>query len=298
MDGGWWWHLWLVGESVLVVLLIFMAVTSFTRSHLVANIVASHSAGSPMRRMAVRLLGASDACISNTLDGRRNLFRVGTPTGNGCLLGVSDMNCGAAMGHVRVSSSGGLTVNGIILNTSTVVLGNTIIATVTRGIGLGRSAFICGSTTCHAPRNSMIRRLIGHLPNTRIDSSNAVGVGNGRIGGVLISNGRFVANSAGATLGGLPADVVSGVGTCSRGDSLSGMANVSSNRRRAILSFNIGGNVGGNLVSGVSLNINGGDHCGVHNVNNCFGSGGQFVVFTGTGGADSHKFNNNPNEKF
>lgn len=135
-------------------------------------------------------------------------------------------------------------VKGVTLRPSTIVLDRTIVAKATPRIAIGRSALRCGSATCHAPRNTVLRRLMGGLPKTRVSSSNGIGVGNGRIGGVVISNGRFFNNSIGANLGGLPIGVVSGLGACSGGSSLTHIAKVSSKRRRAILSLGIGGKVG------------------------------------------------------
>ncbi len=193
------------------------------------------------------LLGPSDALIANTDSGLSKAFSVPGIGPKGCVFEVAFMNFHPFCGSLRLGSSPRrLTVKAIRLRASTILLRTTRIATHVTRIRVGTSAFICGTKTCHMPPNSTLRRLMEGLPNTRIRRSKAVGVGNGRIGGVVVSNGRFFKSSAGVTVGGLPAGVIRGVHTCSERDSCAHAAKVSSNRRRAILSLNIGGNVGRN----------------------------------------------------
>lgn len=206
------------------------------------------SAGRPTVRTAIRLLLLpSDIRTSNATAATRNCFALPGIDTNGCILGISCVKFGDRCVPLRLctaAATGG--INALALRASTIVLTRTIIATRTPRIRIIRSALMCASSTCHAPRKTVLRRLIGGLPNTRVSSRNGIGVGNGSLSGVVISNGRFFNKSMGANLGGLPMSVVRGLGACSGGSSLTHVANVSSNRRRAILSLAMGGNVGRN----------------------------------------------------
>lgn len=213
----------------------------------IAKSIVSNSSGDPIKRTAMRLLSLpSDAVIMKGIAGGGKMFSVTTHP-KGCMLGVSFMNCLARRGSLRLATNGpDIGVKAIALPASTVVLNRTIVMTRTPRMAVSRSAVNCGTSTCHAPRKTVLRRLIGGLPKTRVSRSKGVGVGNGRVGGLVMSNGRFFNNSIGANLGGLPISVIRGLGACSGGSSLTHVANVSSNRRRAILSLAIGGKVGRN----------------------------------------------------
>lgn len=211
-----------------------------------SNHMVRTNAGRPIRLTTIRLLSLpSDTRMTNVAASARNCFSLSGRGPKGCLLGMSFVKCIAGVVPIRLATgipTGG--VKGVRLTASTIVLRRTIIMTRTPRIAIMRSALVCGSDTCHAPRKTVLRRLIGGLPNTRVSSSNGIGVGNGSLGGVVISNGRFFNKSIGANLGGLPMSVISGLGACSGGSSLTHIAKVSSNRRRAMLSLAIGGKVG------------------------------------------------------
>lgn len=240
-----------VGGILLKLLLVIkMAVSTFTRDDndhkAIAKAILSRKSGSPIVRTAMRLLSmGSDSVMIKGIAGLSKRFSLSIHP-KGCLLGISCVKCAPFFGRITLAHGGPhLGINGIRLTSSTVVLTRTMIITRTPRIATITSALICGDSTCHIPRNSTLRRLIGGLPKTRISRSKGVAVGKGRVGGVVVSKGRFFTSSPGVTVGGLPMGVVSGIHTCSGRSSLTHIANVSSNRRRAILSLDIGPNVGG-----------------------------------------------------
>lgn len=228
--------------------LAYAAVGVGTRSNgiIFAKHILSRRAHRPMPCTTIRVcMLPSDAFVAKKTAKTSNHFSLSTATQGtmGVSVRMSCMNC-ATVSHALGCDSGG--VNSVYLTPSKFVLRRAIVAngtpvTIARG-----SAAMCGSSTFHAPRNSVLRRLIGRLPKKRVATSNGLVVRKGRIGGVLISNGRFFSSSPRTTLGGLPIRVIRGLGTCRQGSSLTHLAKVSSNRRRVVLSLSIGGSVGGN----------------------------------------------------
>lgn len=227
-----------------------MDLTICTRSngrHFIKHIISAR-AGRPMPFTAIQLLTLpSDVLLIKKTASVRNGFRltIAVPGDGSVLLRVSCVKCASICQAVSISTGGGApALNGVSLDPRDVSLGRAIIIKRTPVTIARKSAAIFGTSTCHAPRNSVLRRLIGRLPNKRVSRSNGLLVRKGRIGGVLISKGRFFSSSPGTTLGGLPMRVVRGLGTCRHRSSLTHLANVSSNRRRVVLSLSIGGGVG------------------------------------------------------
>lgn len=236
-------------ECFFVLFLVLLVVPTCTRGNMsVAKAIVRRKAGRPVRRTAIHLLDiGSDSVVKNVTASHGKDFVLGGVGGNDCLLRISFIKFSPLCRPLHIAKGAGpIGLNGLTLASKTVRLNRTIIVKGTPRMAMHGSAVRCGTSSCGAARNSVLRSLLGGVPNIRISDRKGVAIGKGRVGGMLVSKGRFFSSSPGMTSGGLPSGVVSGMRILSGLDSVTGVAKFSSKRRRAIVGLAIGPKVGRN----------------------------------------------------
>ncbi len=231
------------GELALVLLLKLLdAVKLLTRKHSAIGMgLVSDLAGRPITCCAMclsRSNAAGGTCCTASSRRKRTVVG-GIPFNPGCLM-IRVVKCGGCAGRISVFHSR-ISLNAIGLRISVRTVSRVRIATINGRVIIGGSAVRVGTRLVHSSRGSILRSLLGGTNNkVRISDSKAVARGNRAVAGIVVRNGRFFLSSPALTAGGVPTGVIRGVGMIRGGSRRTRFANVSSNRRRAILSLDIG----------------------------------------------------------
>lgn len=213
-----------------------------------------HPCPSPLPSMGVRLCSLPSAdFVRNAIDSGGNIFHLCPVGPNGCLVETSFLKCRAVRGGIGVPTcQGRICKNTLVVGPSDVMLSRAIVGTRLRGVGVSKSALMCGAKTFGASRKTILRSLIERLPKLRLSrGSNGVGFRKGRVARVLLGKGRFF-TSDGITLGGVPMSTLGRMGMCRRRSSGRRVAKISSNGGGAIVSIGAGGSLASKLVKSIS----------------------------------------------